>query len=355
MKSFRPLPAYEQVAAHLRDEILHGDLSNTVPGVRQLIKSLGVSQKTVVAALRILEHEGLVEGPGPGCQRRIVQADAKNARTLRVAILPYERGVQQREFLNKLPGVLAVAGHSVSFVHKALKYDLKMDVGRLSRLVQQTAADAWVVMAGSREVLQWFSRGLVPAFALFGRREGLPMAGIGADFRTGYAQAVRQLARLGHRRVVLLVRRERRLPEPGLPERAFLDELKACGLPVGDYNLPNWEETTEGLAAVLESLFAVTPPTALIIDEPDIFLAVQHILGTRRIWAPRQVSLVCSETHPFFKWSTPTISHIRWNEQRVVPRIKSWASALSRGRRDVTQTLVPSEFVPGDSIGPVPK
>ena len=204
MKSFRPLPAYEQVAAHLREEILHRDLGNTMPGVRQIIRTLGVSQKTVVAALRILEHEGM------------------------------------------------------------------------------------------------------------------------------------------------------RLPEPGLPERAFLDELKASGLPVGDYNLPNWEETNEGLAKVLELLFAVTPPTALIIDEPGLYMAVQHILGTHGIWAPRQVSLICSETHALFKWSTPTISHMRWDEERVVPRITRWASALSRGRRDVTQTLLPNEFVPGGSIGPAP-
>jgi DNA-binding LacI/PurR family transcriptional regulator len=151
------------------------------------------------------------------------------------------------------------------------------------------------------------------------------------------------------------VRRERRLPEPGLSEQAFLNELKACGLPVGDYNLPDWEETNEGLATVLESLFGVTPPTALLIDEPDLYVAVQHILGTHGIWAPQQVSLICSETHALFKWSTPTISHMRWDEERVVPRITRWASALSRGRRDVTQTLLPNEFVPGDSIGPAPK
>lgn len=35
-KSFRPLPAYAQVAAHLRDEILHGDLGNTMPGLAAL-------------------------------------------------------------------------------------------------------------------------------------------------------------------------------------------------------------------------------------------------------------------------------------------------------------------------------
>ena len=51
-----------------------------------------------------------------------------------------------------------------------------MDAGRVSRFVRKTKADAWIVCAGSREVLEWFSAQPVPAFALFGRRDGLPIA-----------------------------------------------------------------------------------------------------------------------------------------------------------------------------------
>ena len=41
--------------------------------------------------------------------------------------------------------------------------------------------DAWVIIAGSREVLEWFVEQQIPAFALFGRRDGLPIAGVGPD------------------------------------------------------------------------------------------------------------------------------------------------------------------------------
>jgi hypothetical protein len=59
--------------------------------------------------------------------------------------------------------------------------ELRMDVKRVGRMVRQTATDAWVVGAGSREVLEWFAAQPLPAFALFGRRDGLPLAGVGPD------------------------------------------------------------------------------------------------------------------------------------------------------------------------------
>ena len=51
MKSFRALSAIEQLAAHLRGEIQAGALGGTLPGVHRLAKELGVSPKSVVAAV----------------------------------------------------------------------------------------------------------------------------------------------------------------------------------------------------------------------------------------------------------------------------------------------------------------
>lgn len=148
-----------------------------------------------------------------------------------------------------------------------------MDVKRIARMVGQTRSDAWMVMAGSREVLEWFSSQQIPAFALFGRRNDLPIAAVGPDKRPSCVAAVRELVRLGHRRIVLIARSRRLRPKPGAAEQAFLDELAAQGLPVSDCNLPMWEETTEGFRARLDSLFRVTPPSALIIDEGPLFAA----------------------------------------------------------------------------------
>lgn len=353
MPMLRALSVSEQAAAHLRVAVEGGHWIRMMPGVNQLARELGVNRKTIEAALRQLEHEGLVAGQGQGRRRLIVRTRRKAARPLRVAILLYEPDDRHLEYIVGLQHALVEAGHSAIVATKFLT-ELKMDVPRIARLVRQTAADAWVVQAGSHEVLGWFSAQPAPAFALFGRREGLPIAATGPDKLPAMAAATRHLISLGHRRIVLLARRERRLPEPGRAERVFLSEMAAHGVPVGDFNLPDWEETREGFQKLLDSLFRVTPPTALIIDETSFFVAILQFLAARGIRVPQQVSLVCTNADSVFAWCVPSISHIAWDSGSLVRRIVRWAATVSRGGRDVKQSSVPAEFVKGGTTGPAP-
>ena len=219
-------------------------------------------------------------------------------------------------------------------------------------MVEQTAADAWVVTAGSRGVLEWFSSRPVPAFALFGRRNDLPIAAVGPDKRPTFAAAVRELFQLGHRRIVLMARPRRIMPAPGAAEQVFLNELACHGLVVSDYNLPAWEETPHGFHSRLDALFQVTPPTALIIDEVPLFAAAQQFLAQRRMRVPQDVSLICTDHDSSFEWCEPAISHFRWDSRPLVRRIVRWAENVSRGKSDLGQTLTPTEFVRGGTIGP---
>ena len=351
MPLLSPLSASEQAAAHLRAELERGRWTGVIPGGNQLAVELGVNHKTIEAALRQLEHEGLLAGRGQGRRRRIVLPNARAACPMRIAVLGYEPPPVVEGYMIELHHLLLAAGHTVFFTEKSLT-ELEMDLARVRRLVRRTAADAWVIESGSREVLEWFSAQPMPAFAMFGRREGLPIAATGPDKPPGMAAAARHLIGLGHRRIVLLARRLRRLPEPGRSERAFLDELKARHVPVGEYNLPDWEETREGFQELLSSLFRVTPPTALIVDEAPFFVATQQFLASRGTRVPQQVSLICTDADPAFAWCMPPVSHIRWDSRPVVRRVVRWAAAVSRGRKDVKQTRVPAEFVVGGTIGP---
>ena len=351
MQPLRLLSAAQQVALHLRQELERGRWVGSLPGVESLAAELGVNHKTVAAALRQLEREGQLAGSGAGRRRRIITLKGRAARPMRIALLEYEPAAHRVGYVIELRDSLQAAGHTAFFSEKSL-LELGMDVARISRLVQQTKADAWVIGAGSRTVLEWFSAQPVPAFALFGRREGLPIASVGPDKVPAMVAATRALAEMGHRRIVLLAHRERRLPEPGRAERAFLEELNSHGLPVGAFNLPDWEETREGYHELLQSLFRITPPTALIIDEAPLLAAAQQFLAGSGLRVPQQVSLLCTDADPTFEWCLPTIAHIRWDSAPVVRRIVRWAAAVSTGRRDVKQTFTAAEFVPGGTTGP---
>ena len=353
MSNWQRLTTVSQLTAHLRAELARGTWHGRMPGVIRLAGELGVARNSVEAALRELELEGLLVSQGHGRGRLIDLKDGGDDRVsgARVALLVSEASDRRLDYLIELRHELAEAGHRVSYASVSM-VELGMDVKRIARMVEKTDADAWVVTAGSHEILEWFAAREVPAFALFGRRRGLPMAGVGPNKPPAFAAATRALISQGHRRIVLLARPRRRWPEPGASEQAFLNELAAHGIAPGSYHLPDWEESIEGFHARLDSLFQFTPPTALIIEEAPLFAATQQFLASRRLRVPQEVSLVCTDADPTFDWCQPSVAHIRWDSRPVVRRIVRWAANVSQSKEDVRQTLTPAEFVPGGTIGP---
>lgn len=351
MKPFRPLTAVEQLAAHLRGEIEAGALAGNLPGVHRLAKELGVSPKTVVAAVAQLGNEGWIAGQGARRCSRIVRSGKVKTTGLRVAILPYEPSDRGVSYMINLQHRLLDAGHHADFTSKTL-LDLGRNVRRVAAFVKETEADVWVVISGPLEIIEWFLTEEVPAFALFGRRRELKIAGVGPDKEPTMREVVRRLIGLGHRRIVFMVRGERRLPQPGAVERVFLEELAAHGIATGAYHLPHWEETPAGFLRCLDQLFETTPPTALLLDEAFFLGVAQQHLARRGILSPEQVSLVCQDSDPSFAWHSPPIAHVRWDPDPVVRRVVRWVQNVARGKDDRRQTMTKAEFIEGGTIGP---
>ena len=174
------------------------------------------------------------------------------------------------------------------------------------------------------------------------------------DSDTALVKATRSLIDLGHSRIVLLLRRQHRLPTPAISATAFLSTLEAHGIPTSPFNLPDWEETAEGFQECLAALFKVTPPTAMFLDESHHFVAACHFLATRGLRVPRDVSLICMDSDPVIDWCIPAIARIRLEFKNVVRHILSWANNISQGKRDVRKHFFQGEYVPGGTVGPAP-
>lgn len=341
------------MAAHLRREMEEGHLSGLMPGVLKLEAETGANRKTVESALRILERDGLLLPQGAGKRRLIApQGNAKRTGGLRVGFLDYEREDRGLDYMLSLDRLLTDAGHTVIRAPRALT-QLGMHVGKVARLVGETRADAWVALSATREVLAWFVAQDIPVMAMFGRRRELPIASVGPNKQPAYREATRALLELGHRRIVLITRKIRRLPQPGLAEQAFLDELTAHRLTPSTYNLPDWEENVAGFHTCLKSLFGLTPPTAMIADEPQFYFAIRHYLASNGLSVPGDVSLVCTDYDPNFAWCQPLVTHIQWNQQPLITRIAKWVDNIYRGKEDIRHTFIKAEFIPGGTIGRV--
>jgi LacI family transcriptional regulator len=350
------LTSAQQVAAHLREQIARGRWTDGMPGRHDLARELGISDQTAEAGLAQLEKEGVIESQGAGRRRKIKQTKGTvvAASSLRVAILVGEPADRRRDYLVEIKHELAEAGHSVFFTPWFMP-ELGMKVSSITGRLKRTEADAWIVLSAAQPLLAWFVEHEVPVFALFGRRRGLPVAGVGPDKPPAIANATRRLIELGHRRIALLALRAQRLPEPGASVQPFLDVLAAHGIEPGPYNLPDWEEDIDSFHGCLEALFQHTPPTALIVDEAAFFFAAMQFLLNRRMRVPEDVSLVCTDDDSYFAWCRPTIAHIAWDTRPVVRRALGWANNLAGGKQDLRQTLTKAEFVEGGTIGPAPR
>lgn len=353
MKAFRPLSAVEQLASHLREEIRSGELNGNMPGVAQLVRRLGVGTRTAVAALEILKREGILEASGKRRCNRIVAAGTEKKPGLRIRILLYEPSDAHNEHVVRLGYLLEKSGHHSAHAAKSMT-SLNFDVKRVARMVAKDDGDAWVILAGSRPVLEWFAARPVPAFALFGRRSQLPIASLAILKSPALASVLRRLVDLGHRRIVMLAREERRKPTPGVFERRYLEELERLGIETGAFNLPDWEGNARGLHRCLDSLFRHTPPSALLMGEPPLFFAVQQYLLGKGLDVPRDVSLVVFDDHPAFEWFKPEVSRLRTDIKRWIPHLVRWVDNVAKGCEERRETIIRAEFIEGGTIGPAP-
>jgi hypothetical protein len=348
MRNPRLLSAAEQVAGHLRSEILEGNLTGTAPGVHRLAADFGVHRRTADEALCLLENEGLLLNQGLGRPRLILKPGSVAPRGLRVGLFLYEPADSRIYETVELRHLLFEAGHALITAPKSL-IELRMDVGKIARVARKMEVDAWVVLAGSDEVLDWFQNQSAPVMAYAGQASpDMRLASVCAEIGKFFGEAVRRLVSLGHRRIVVLT-------SSGCEPIPFRKEMEAHGIQIGSYHFPKWEQGPSGFRRCLDSLFATTPPTAMILDGAPLFLSAQHWLARRGIFAPQQVSLICSDPDPIFKWYEPSVAHMHWDTNPVVRRIVKWVANVSCGKVDQRNSRVLSKFVDGGTVGPAPR
>lgn len=343
----------DQVTEQLRQGMASGRWQKALPGRKRLAEELGCSPWTIEEAVERLTREGVLVSPGAGHKRRIVLSKVHaQPRPLRVLILLYEESDRLASYMVDILHRLQSTGHEAIFAEKTMR-ELGMDIGRIRRFVEKTEADAWVVMAGPRSVLEWFSEQETPTLALFGRNRTTTLASLTLQKSEAMIELADRLVDLGHERIVILAREERRKPTPAFLEQLFLDRLNERGISTGSYNLPDWGDSAKEFRKVLDSLFKYTPPTALIVDQPPLCVAVMQHLSRLRLSAPDDVSLACTDWSESFEWFDPDITHIAWDPRPVIRRVVKWADNISRGKDIRRKYNSKVRLVLGGTIGPV--
>ena len=349
----KPQNIKQQVAGILRRGILEERWRGSLPGRDHLAKELNVSPTTIVRALAILQKEGLVAKLGPGRPLEII-AKHKDTHTRRKLTIILRRDHQRDfDFMVNLVVLLLSKGYCVEYAKKSLQ-DLHLDAKRVASYVEKTPTDAWLVVTGTHEILEYFATQPVPAFALFGVREELGIAGSGPDKTAAHRELVRRLLAYGHRRIVLLHSSANPEAIQVKHARNFIEDMKAAGIQTGAYHYPQWEDNPQGLKRCVDSLFAHTPPTAIICGSPMIYVAVREQLAAKRVVVPDDVSLACEDDDPAFMMCDPAVARLRWDSGLCTHHILAWLDKISMGIDERTAHYVKAELIDGGTIGPAP-
>jgi len=342
--------AARQVADHLRSEIQRLDLVGGLPGPRRLAEQLGVNHKTVETALDLLEEEGLLVAQGKGRRRKIQRESKLQRGALRLHLLLNHRRDNSSALLTQILHRLREAGHAVTVAERRVD-DYEKKPQEFLKWLEGKNSDAWIIHNGPRPLLEWLMERQKPIFAIAGERQELPIAGCGPDKIPAMRKAVAHLVSLGHRRIVLLARKQRLASGNGDLARAFIEELKRHELSVGEYNLPSWNPNPASFKRCLENLTRHAPPSAIIIDEPALFIATQQFFAARGLSAPKDLSMICMQQDPYFDWCRPKISHFEWDGAPMLRRILQWSNHMACGKPDIKQLDISSDYVEGGSVG----
>ncbi len=354
MKPLRVLNATEQVADYLRDGIMRRTWVETMPGASKLAAELGIGLQIASCALDQLEREGLLVNQGKRRKRRIVAPKGSGSGTLKVAILLYDPADRENRICTNVLLRLIEAGYQATFCIKTLS-DLKMDLKKVSRYVNQVSADAWIVISGSEEVLKWFADQPFPALAIGGRHTDTEISNASVNTTKAMKVLLDRLVSLGHRRIVFLTLEDRIKPKLAVLEQCFVDELETHGIQTGSYNLPAWPYGAEGLHQCLDSLFRVTPPTAIYCMMSSMYYGVQQYFMRRGIRSPEDVSLICSHAHRGFSLCHLSVTHIDWDSRKLTRAVLNWVNQVARGDHKIKKVVIAGELIEGGTMGQAPK
>ncbi|MFD0893645.1 GntR family transcriptional regulator [Luteolibacter ambystomatis] len=358
------LPVVDRVYQLLLEGIGNGCWGGRLPSERQLAAELKVARMTLAKALQRLEAEGCVARSGRS-RGRVVVANAQavvepKTRQWRIGILVPVEAEDEMEFWRIdrqiIMSSIMELGHTPCVAHMALSNDSPR-LGRLEKLMDSMNADAWIVFCGPRVVLEWLDgHRHEPVLAWGGSIHGLrriPAGGI--SIKSALLELACEFLALGHRRIVFITSRIHRQPVLSESLVAYRNVLSEAGIQLSDYHLPDWEETPEGLERLLESLFRLTPPTAIILFDEHYASGVLGFLSRQRLEMPDDVSVaVVGEVRSLaWYWPGKQLTGLQRNDDEFVRNITRWIEDQAFGRQATKRYLGSYLLARGNTIGRV--
>ena len=349
---FQSLPS--QVAAYLEEEIRRGRWSEFLPGERSLASSLGVSRRTLTAALGRLQGVGVVRAE-PGRGHRIVAGPSSGgaAETRRIGLLTEKPLDLMRPgatvWVNSLQSLLGDAGFRLDLFH-GRKYMGARPERSLAKLLADHPHACWVLAGSTEPTQRWFAQKKVPALVVGTRHGDVALPDVDVDFLAMGRHVAGRLVSSGHRRAAIMLSNSAGyIASESECERGFRAVLERAG---GEALAVYHPRDRDGLLRTLRRLY--TPrdfPTAVVVINSLDYLTTISFLTRMGLRVPEDISVVSRTDDAFMMALLPEPTRYRASPHALARRIFRFLLPLVEGRPlPRPHARIMPEFIPGQSL-----
>ncbi len=356
MKVPERISLVRQIADILEEQIISNGWHDQLPGYRKLCETLGVSPRTVYAALDLLERRKIVLPAENGRPRRIhaefsSRASGLNARNALLVLsgVPVRMlSIHSREVIERVCHQFQKKGWEIEFAS-----DREFEVGKPGRRMEKLRRDyphhRWLLATPNLDVVKWCVARSLRIVCLGGNTGELRPPCVGVSRVGMLADGVLELARLGHRRICSLAvfgDSDASRQTHDILARAFLH----ADIPFQPlYHLISLEDgTPEALWETLERLFRLTPPTALIASDSLQVPTIYSYCLAHNLRIPEDVSLIVTQQGRHLKWFRPRPAYYQFPIDQFVRKIVRWIENYPSESTDLH--LLEPTLMRGESI-----
>ena len=135
-------------------------------------------------------------------------------------------------------------------------------------------------------------------------------ASVMSAYETAARLAVGHLIGLGHTRIAA-IEGPPEITSGRLHHAGFAAGMAAAGLPVSDELVRRGPFTPDfGRQAAADLLALPEPPTAVLVSNHEASFGALPVLGDSALRIPDQLSVICTEDEPFYRWWSPPLTTV---------------------------------------------
>ena len=344
----------EQVADHLRRQILSGTWQTVLPSERELAGHLQAARNTIRSAIQLLADEGLIHVQDGRRRHYICRPDpstkAPTAPRLSRAILLTNAPISALTShtllrLDLIRGMLSGSGIDLH-VLSSRAFKMERPAVTLQELTDAHPNSLWILHHSTEPMQRWFLSQKIPCLTWGSAFPGISLPGLAFDLAASMRHCMGVLKAQGHTSVAFV--EPRHLLAGQRAARGVMEEpshrwARVRSL-VWDGNYALFPKTVNKL------MQQPRPPTAFIVTQCRHILVLYSTFCHLGIQVPGDVSSVALFDDPQMSHIVPPLSCYRENAEMESRRMATLIRQAMRGFFPQRFTTLLQEYAPGHSI-----